>query len=399
VKSVGIVTVGRSDFGVYRPILQRMLTESDLELRLYVSGMHLSQEHGYTVAEIEREGFPIEERIEMLLPSDTPESISKSVALGISGFAQLFATRPPDILLAMGDRFEMYAASLAALPFRIPVAHLGGGEITEGAFDDALRHSMTKLSHLHFVLSEECAARVRQLGEEAWRIHICGAPSLDSLHNMRLLTAAELRTRLNLPLTMPFQLVTYHPVTLEYEDTRSQIENLLKAIEETGLPVLFTAPNADTASRTIRASIESYVASHSDAWFIENLGTQNYFSVMAIADVMIGNSSSGLVEAPTFKLPVVNIGNRQKGRSRGANVIDAGYEPAAIGNAIRAALTPAFRESLRNLVNPYGTGNAAAIVVEELRAVRLNTRLTQKRFVHQPQLPGNSAAGSRHPDR
>ena len=379
-RTIGVVSVGRSDYGIYLPILRAIEADPSLRLHLIISGMHLSPEFGLTANIIESDGFEIGERVEMLLSSDTPQAISKSMGLGLIGFAQAYARLRPDILLVLGDRFEMHAAALAALPFKIPIAHIHGGEVTEGAIDDALRHSITKLSHLHFVSTQEYARRIEQLGEEPWRIMVSGAPSLDNLHQLELLSKDALAAKFALRLAPPPLLVTFHPVTLEYEETEWQISELLAALDASQMPVVFTMPNADTSGRVIIRMIERFVETHESAQIADNLGTQAYFSMMSLAAAMVGNSSSGIIEAASFKLPVVNIGTRQQGRVQPANVIDVGYQREAILKGIRKALQPAFRESLRNLVNPYGEGNAAVKIVEHLREVVLDGRLVTKKF-------------------
>jgi UDP-hydrolysing UDP-N-acetyl-D-glucosamine 2-epimerase len=380
-RTVGIVTVARSDYGIYLPLLKRIQADPDLQLHLFVSGMHLSPEFGLTVESIEADGFEIGERVEMLLSSDTPAGITKSVGLGIVGFAQVFTRSCPDLLIVLGDRFEMYAAALAALPFKIPVAHIHGGEVTQGAIDDALRHSMTKLSHLHFVSTDEYAERVIQMGEEPWRVVVSGAPGLDNLYAVKLLGREELATKFALNLgEEPFLLATFHPVTLEYEQAERQIAELLAALETLGAPVVFTMPNADTGGRVIARRIEEFVTAHSLAQAVDNLGTEGYFSMMALATAMVGNSSSGIIEASSFELPVVNIGTRQQGRVRGANVIDVGYEREDILQALQCALNPQFRTSLHGIQNPYGSGVASERIVETLRRVRLDNKLIVKRF-------------------
>ena len=379
-RTIGVVTVARSDYGIYLPVLRQIQADSDLRLHLFVSGMHLSPEFGLTVRAIEADGFEVGERVEMLLSSDSPEGIAKSIGLGTIGFAQAYARYRPDILLVLGDRFEMYAAALAALPFKIPVAHIHGGEVTHGAIDDALRHSITKLSHLHFVATETYARRVAQLGEEPWRITVSGAPGLDNLHAIRLLTIEELGARYSLCLQPPPLLVTFHPASLEHEQTEWQIGELLAALDDAGLPAVFTLPNADTGGRVIHRMIAEYVGERPSAWLVDNLGTQAYFSLMAVAAAMVGNSSSGIIEAPSLGLPAVNIGTRQAGRVRGANVIDVGYERAAILEGIRQAVRPEFRESLRQMQNPYGCGRASGKIVERLKTVPLDDNLILKRF-------------------
>ncbi len=361
-----------------------------LDLRLVVSGMHLSAQHGSTVRAIEEDGFDIAERIEILLSSDTPQGISKSVGLGVIGFAQLFDRWRPDIMVVVGDRFEMHAAALAALPFKIPIAHISGGELTEGAIDDALRHSLTKLSHLHFPATEEYARRIIQLGEEPWRVIVAGEPSLDQLHTMQLLPREELERRFELRLNQPFVMVTFHPVTLEYEQAEEQITELLAAIEVSGVAAVFTMPNADTGNHVIREKIRGFVAEHADSRLVDNFGIHAYFSMMSLAAAMVGNSSSGLLEAASFQLPAVNIGTRQDGRVRARNVIDVGYNRENILHAITKAVSPEFRASLRGLVNPYGGGNASRIITDRLRTVELGDRLIRKKFYDLPILENDA---------
>jgi len=380
-RTIAVVTAGRADYAICLPVLRRIEADPELKLHLIVSGMHLSPEFGLTVNSIVADGFEVADRVEMLLSSDTPEGIGKSMGLGITAFAQLYARLRADILVVLADRFEMHAAALAALPFKIPVAHIEGGDLTEGAIDDALRHSITKLSHLHFVSTEEYANRVVQLGEEPWRVIVSGAPSLDNLKSLKLLTAAELERTYGMLPQQPPLLVTYHPVTLEYENTGQQIYELLEALKTFEMPIIFTQPNADTYGRVIMRAISEFVGNQPSARLINNLGTQDYLSMMSYAGVMVGNSSSGIIEAPSFKLPVVNIGTRQRGRVRAANVIDVGYSREEITYGINKALQPAFRNSLSNLVNPYGTGDAAEKIVERLKTVVLtDERILSKKF-------------------
>lgn len=379
-RTIGVATVGRSDYGLYRPILQRVQEDPTLRLQMYVGGMHLSPEFGMTVSEIERDGFPIAERVEMLLSSDSPQGIAKAIGLGTIGFAQAFARSRPDILLVLGDRFDMFTAALAALPLNIPLAHIHGGEATEGLIDEAVRHSITKFSHLHFVSTEPYRERVIQLGEEPWRVVVSGAPGLDNLCEIPLLSEDELERTLNFPLLPPPLLVTVHPVTLESESVAVQVEQLMAALESADHPVVFTYPNADTYGRLIIQAIDKYVSTHDKARAFVNLGTQVYLSLMRHAAAMIGNSSSGIVEAASFLLPVVNIGNRQRGRVRGRNVIDVENISSEILHGIRCALDPDFRNGLIGMKNPYGDGRAAPKIVEILRTVRMDQNLLMKRF-------------------
>lgn len=379
-RTIGVVTVGRSDYGIYLPVLRRIEKDPSLRLLLMVAGMHLSQEFGLTISAIEMDGFEIAARVEIPYLSDTPEGIARSMGVAVAGYAESLARLRPDILVVLGDRFEMYAAALAALPFKIPIAHIHGGELTEGAIDDALRHSLTKLSHLHFVATEEYARRVIQLGEEPWRVTVTGAPSLDNLYSTERLSVKELEERFDVELPHAPLLVTFHPVTLEFEQAAWQTGELLAALDALGRRVVFTSPNADTGGRAIRKLIEAYVDAHDNAVLVDNLGTQAYFSLMSIAAAMVGNSSSGIIEAPSFKLPVVNIGTRQDGRLRAANVIDVGYKREEILSGLRKAIKPGFRAGVKELTNPYGNGNAAEKIVQRLKIVALDDTLVRKRF-------------------
>ena len=379
-RTVGVVTVARSDYGLLRPVLTRIVGDTDLELRLLVSGMHLSPEFGLTVSEIEGDGFEPSARIEMLVSSDSPEGIAKSMGLGTAGFAQAYAIQQPDILLVLGDRFEMHAAAVAALPFKIPIGHIHGGESTEGLIDEPIRHSLTKMSHLHFVSTEAHGRRVIQMGEAPWRVVVSGAPGLDNLRSFTLLNRGELERTCGLSLSEPPILVTYHPVTLEFEDTEYHMTELLDALDQADRPVVFTYPNADTRGRVIIEKINGFVEQQEKAHVVVNLGTRAYFSLMSHSLAMVGNSSSGIIEAASFKLPVVNIGNRQRGRIHDKNVIDVGYGREDILTGIRKAASPDFKASLADLVNPYGDGRAAERIVDRIKSVPLDKELILKRF-------------------
>jgi UDP-hydrolysing UDP-N-acetyl-D-glucosamine 2-epimerase len=379
-RRVVAVTTSRADWGIYLPVLRAIQGDPELDLVLIVGGTHLSPLHGMTLNLIESDGFEISARVPLDLTSDSAPAIAQAMGDAVSGSAEALTELSPDLLLVLGDRYEMHAAALAALPLKIPVAHIHGGEVTEGAIDDALRHSMTKLSHLHFVTTEEHRRRVIQLGEEPWRVHVCGAPSLDNLRTMDLLTRDQIGERFGITLPPKFLLVTQHPVTLEYEQTEEQTHQLLSALARSGLPVLFTRANADTHGQIINRMIDVHVRSHSGSQVVDTLGTQGYFSVMSHATVMVGNSSSGLIEAASFELPVVNVGSRQRGRVRGGNVIDTPCRSEEVLGAIEHALSSGFRESLRGMANPYGDGNAAEVIVQVIRETELGPNLIVKRF-------------------
>ena len=385
-RTVGVVTVARSDYGPYRPVLRRIQGDTELELLLIVAGMHLSPQFGMTVNAIEDDGFGVDERVEMLLSSGSPEGAAKSMGLGTVGFAQVYARNRPDILLVLGDRYEMLAAAAAALPFKIPVAHIHGGESTEGAIDESIRHSITKMAHLHFASTEAYAKRIVQMGEEPWRVTVSGAPALDNICQIELMSRADLESEYGLDLAVPPLLVTYHPVTLEHEQTEAQMAELLYALEGWRGSIVFTYPNADTGYHAIVRLVEDFVSRVPDANMIVNMGTTGYFSLLAQVSAMVGNSSSGIVEAASFKLPVVNVGSRQAGRIRPRNVVDVECSRYAIGEGIRQATSPETRDSLVDLVNPYGDGHAAKRIVERLRTVSLDSRLIVKRF-HDVDMP------------
>lgn len=383
-RTITVITGARSDYGILLPVLRKLKQAPDICLRLIAAGMHLVPEFGNTVKQIEDDGFVVEDKIDMLLASDTPEAIAKSMGLGTIGFAQAFARRSTDLLVTLGDRTETHAAVVAALPFKIAVAHIHGGEISEGAIDDCLRHSITKMSHLHFVATEAYGRRVCQMGEEPWRVTVSGAPALDNIREIPLLSIRELEARFSVRLPKPPLIVTYHPVTLEHEDAEWQTGELLAALDQVDMPIIITKSNSDTGGRLIAQMMKAFTETHPNCSLVDNLGTQGYFSLMAQAGAMVGNSSSGLIEAPSFQLPVVNIGNRQRGRSRAANVIDVGYSRDEILAGIRRALEPMFRSGLRDLVNPFGNGQAAEIIVDTLRRVPIDDRLICKRFCDVP---------------
>lgn len=377
-RTIAVVTVARSDYGIYRSVLEALAADRRLALKIVAAGTHLSARHGLTARLIVKDGHRIAARVPTVSSSDEPEGIADAMARAAAGFGRAWKKLRPDLILVLGDRYEMHAAALAALPFLIPVAHIHGGELTEGAFDDSLRHSLTKLSHLHFPATKGAARRIVQLGEEPWRVLVSGAPALDAFLSRKPLPRAEWARRLALPEGPAPLLVTFHPVTLEYRSAESQTKELLAALSRADRPVVFTMPNADTRAGKIRRLITRFVARRPSARAFENLGDL-YPSTLAHAAAMVGNSSSGIIEAPSFGLPVVNIGTRQGGRERAANVIDCAPARAAISAALRRALDPRFRRSLAARANPYGRGRAAKLIAARLATVEL-ARLIPKKF-------------------
>ncbi len=379
-RTIGIVTTTRADYGIYLPILEKIKSHSPLSVMLYVSGTHLSREHGYSVEEIERDGFPIAARIPLPLENDSPAGIARSMGKAAIGFADAFEVTRPDVLLVLGDRYEMHAAAVAAVPFGIPLAHLHGGELTYGAIDDSFRHSLTKLSHIHFASTEVYARRIVQMGEEPWRVIVSGAPALDQVSHMKFLSRKALEKKCEIDLSQPTILVTFHPVTREFEQTSEYISKLLKALDAfPGFNLVFTYPNADTQGSVIIRKISKFVEKRPNASIVKNFGQQGYFGMMAEAAVMVGNSSSGIIEAPSFKLPVVNIGTRQSGRIKAGNVIDSGYEPGSIRRAIQEAISPDFKKVVRRVANPYGDGRAAERIISVLSSIEMKG-ITIKQF-------------------
>jgi UDP-hydrolysing UDP-N-acetyl-D-glucosamine 2-epimerase len=380
-REIAVVSVARSDYGIYLPILKEIRSCPDLSLRMMISGMHLSPFYGNTAHFIEEDGFFVSDRIEMLISSDSPEGISKSIGLGVIGFSQAFSRKKPDILMVLGDRFDMFSAVIASVPFNIPVAHIHGGEITEGAIDDSIRHAITKMSHIHFVSTEVYAERVIQMGEEPWRVMVSGAPGLDNLSSIKLLSLYEFNNKFHTSIQSPPLLITYHPVTREYEETDWQITELLSALSHFDMPIIITMPNADTNNSIILERIRAYQQiHHQNVWLFDNLGNEGYMSIMSHAAAMVGNSSSGIIEAASFQLPVVNIGIRQNGRIRANNVVDVSNFKKDIIHGINHVLERKFREGIKNLKNPYGDGKAAKIIIDYLLHIPLDEKLLLKKF-------------------
>ena len=381
-RRIGVVTVGRSDYGIYFPVLRLLNRDNDFDLKLIVAGAHLSPTFGNTVQEIENDGFPIASRIAVQMPGDSRQDVAVATGQSVEQFAEALANLRPDILLVLGDRYEMFAAGVAALPLRIPVAHIHGGELTQGAIDDAMRHCLTKLSHLHFAATEEYGKRIRQLGEESWRVHVTGSPAIDSILSAEAIPRADLETELGLNLSRTL-LITYHPVTLQ-SDQSGQISALLTALSDSDHDLLFTYPNADSDNSEILTRVKEFIGTRKRARLVSNLGHRRYHSVQEYVAAMVGNSSSGIIEAASFHLPVVNVGIRQMGRVRAANVIDVEPSSDAIRNGIARAVSRDFRSSLASLVNPYGDGHAAERIVAALKSVELEESLIIKRFVDVP---------------
>lgn len=379
-RRVAVVTVGRSDYGIYQPVLAALSARGDVEAGLIVGAAHLVAAHGEGEAAIRRDGHTILDTVEMLMAADTRAATALSIGIGAAGFARAFARVKPDLIILLGDRYEMFAAAGAAVPLDIPLLHLHGGEVTEGAMDERFRHAITKLSHLHCVATPLAGQRVRQMGEEAWRVEVTGAPGLDALLGREPADRAALFAGIGMQDRGGFLLVTFHPVTTEPDPEGRQVAALLGALRGSGMQLLCTIANADPGGAAINAALRAEEAARPDAVkVVTGLGPL-YGAAMAHAAAMIGNSSSGVIEACSFGLPVVNIGSRQDGRERSANLIDCACEEAAITAALVRALSPEFRARAKAAENVYGDGRAGGRIARITAETPLDERLRVKRF-------------------
>ncbi len=379
---IGVVTGGRAEYGLLAPLIKKIKSDQALELRLYVTAMHLSPQHGNTYKIIENDGYTINEKVEMLISSDKPEAIAKSIGLGMIGFADAFRNNKPDILVMLGDRYELLSSAIAAMIQRIPIAHLHGGESTEGLIDEAIRHSITKMSHFHFVSTDKYRKRIIQMGENPEYIYNVGAIGLDNIRSMKLMTRDELEQSFDIKFGKQVFLVTYHPVTLESGSSKAHIHSLLSALNQYHeATIIFTQPNADTDSNIIADEIRKYVYDYSKyCRYIETLGQIKYLSMCSVSDAIIGNSSSGIIEVPSFHVPTVNIGDRQKGRLMPASVINCSSDEKSIKSAIDKALDREFKASIGSIKNPYGDGNTADKIIEILKKVGISDKVLKKSF-------------------
>lgn len=376
-RRIGVVTTSRADYShLYWP-LHELASHPLVELGVFVLGAHLSPKFGLTVSQIERDGFPIRARIECLLSSDTDTGMAKTIGLATLGLADAFAAWRPDLLLLIADRYEMLAPASAALAMRIPIAHIEGGEVSQGAIDDQVRNALTKLAHIHFTSTETARERVGGMGEEMWRVHRAGAPSIDHLHRSSLLDLGALETRLGIGIGSPSLLVAWHPTTILH-NTNAEAEQFYAALERFKGQLIFVFPNADAGSYELIERSRLLAQTRHETYIFINLDAVTYLSLLGQVDAMIGNSSSGIMEAASFALPVVNVGMRQQGRERARNVIDSPAESVAIQNAIRTALAPDFRQSLRGMNNPYGNGTAAQTIARVLTSVPLEGLLIKE---------------------
>ena len=379
-RKICVVTGTRAEYGLLRWVMEGIRNSTKLDLQVIATGMHLSPEFGLTYREIEKDGFRIDRKVEMLLSSDTPVGIAKSMGLCSVGFADAFQELNPDLIVILGDRFELFSAVSVAMVSRIPVAHLHGGEATEGLIDESIRHSITKMSHLHFVAAEEYKKRVIQLGEQPDRVFNVGGLGIDNILKLRLLDRTKLENSIKFKLGSKNLLITFHPVTLENSTSAQQMGELLSALNKLdNTNLIFTMPNSDTDGRVLFQIIEDYVSSNIKSVVFTSLGQLRYLSCLKHVDGVIGNSSSGLLEVPTFKIGTINIGDRQRGRLKAISVIDCEPNEPSISSAIKKLYSADYQNRLTTVKNPYGCGGASESIVNILNDVSLDG-LLKKRF-------------------
>jgi GDP/UDP-N,N'-diacetylbacillosamine 2-epimerase (hydrolysing) len=366
-KTICVLTATRAEYGLLKTIIQKLDKVDDVIVKVAVTGMHLSSEFGLTYQEIECDGIAIDKKIAILLSADTAVSISKSMALAMISFAEYFEESKPDLLIVLGDRYETLAVCCAAMNAMIPIVHLYGGETTEGAIDESIRHSITKMSYLHLTSTDAYRKRVIQLGENPKRVYTVGAMGIENILQTSLLSKTELEKSIGFCLDKPYAVVTFHPVTLEYLEAGNQFQQVLLAIDEfKNMQFVFTKANADANGRVINKMIDDYVEKHENTVVFASLGMLRYLSAVKYADMVIGNSSSGLVEVPTFGIPTINIGDRQKGRLQAKSVIDCSTVSKNIKQAMHLALSEAFKQSIANCENPYGNGQTSDKIVNTI---------------------------------
>lgn len=379
VKKICVVTGSRAEYGLLRWVVGRISNSKQLKLQLVVTGSHLSHEFGYSVGEIERDGFNVDYRVETLLSSDTSVGVSKSIGLGVIALSEVLEQAEPDLVLVLGDRYEIFAAVTAAMIARVPIAHIHGGELTEGAVDDVIRHAITKMSHLHFVAADEYRNRVIQMGEQPSRVFNVGGLGVESVKRTELMSLDEIEASLGIELLQPSFLVTYHPATLEQDFSADGFRKLLDGLRTFGrAQFLFTMPNADTEGRIINSMIKEFCAEVENAHHFDSLGRVLYLSTMAQVSAVVGNSSSGLLEAPAMGIPTVNIGNRQNRRLKASSVIDCELQTMAISQSLSQATSEGFLKNLSNIENPYGSGKTSEKILLLLEKITREDLLVKK---------------------
>tara|TARA_B100000795_G_scaffold269912_1_gene261085 strand:+ start:2064 stop:3227 length:1164 start_codon:yes stop_codon:yes gene_type:complete len=381
-RKIAIFTGTRAEYGLLYWIIKEIHESKDLELILMVGGTHLSHEYGMTIDQIRKDGFPISDKLEFILSSETPVGISKSMALALISSAESFERNTPDLLIVLGDRFEALAITQSAMIARVPIAHIHGGETTEGLIDEAIRHSITKMSHFHFTSTDEYRKRVIQLGENPANVFNYGAPGIDSIKKIKLLNKRELSKKIHFSLNTPYFMLTYHPVTLSNSGGEEELNHLLQALDSyPNFNLIVSYPNADTNSRGLIERLEAYKNTNPDRVYLSHsLGQLKYLSLLKHSELAIGNSSSGLIEAPSFKIPTINIGHRQSGRISGNTVISCDAKVKDIKKSIDKATSNSFKEKIKNSKNPYGDGKSSKKIVNFIKKVDLNNILMKRFF-------------------
>lgn len=380
-RKILVVTGTRAEYGLLYWTMKKIKEDENLELQLIVTGNHLVPEYGLTVESIKRDGFRIDEEIDMIISSNNKSAILKSMGIEMIQMAQVLERLKPDIMLVLGDRYEIFIAVTCAMMMNIPIAHMNGGESTEGAIDEQIRHAITKMSHIHFPGAESYKEKIIKMGEEPWRVNNVGQAGIENIKRLNLLNREEICNELGIDCYKKILLITYHPTTLKVDGIHSEIDNLLFALEECSEEIIFTYPNADFGSRYIVDKINEFVNKRSNAHIFYSLGQLRYLSVMKNCDAVIGNSSSGILEAPYFKVPVVNIGDRQKGRLRCKNIIDCSNNQIDIEKAIYLAVyDQEFRESIFDIKNIYGDGNTSEEIVKILKNIDIDKKLLLKKL-------------------
>ncbi len=379
-KKIAVLTATRAEYGLLRRIILALNNTEEFEAEVVVTGAHLSPEFGLTYHDILDDNIPIARKIEILLSSDTPTGISKSMGLALISFAEYFEESRPDALIVLGDRYETLAVCCAAMNARIPIVHLYGGETTEGAVDEAIRHSITKMSYLHFTATEQYRQRVIQLGEHPDRVFKVGAIGIENILKTKLLSKSDLEESISFSLNQPYAVVTFHPVTLESKSAGTQFKEILRAFaRHSEMKYIFTKANADTDGRIINQMIDEYVLENTNAVCFESLGSLRYLSAVKYSSVVIGNSSSGLLEVPSLKVPTINIGDRQKGRLQADSVLNCSADAVEIDRAMRLACSGEFRDKIASVKNPYGDGETSEKIVGVLKNVFAKKELNLKK--------------------
>ncbi len=383
-RKILVVTGTRAEYGLLYWTMKAIQQDNDLQLQLIVTGSHLSTEYGYTVEQIRADGFKIDEEIDMLIDSQKKSALVKAMGLELIQMAQVFDRLEPDLLLILGDRYETFIAATCAMMMNVPIAHMNGGESTEGLIDEQIRHAITKMAHIHFTGAEPYKERVIKMGEEPWRVFNVGQAGLENIKRVNLLEKEELEKELGIKFGEVVFLINYHPVTLDHANMEDKVDNLLRAILNYNAQYIFTYPNADFGNRVIIDKIKKFIKSNKNAYLFSSLGQMKYLSLLKYVDVMIGNSSSGIIESLSFKLPVVNIGDRQKGRLRNRNIIDVNDSKQGIIDAINTAINDKeFIESLKTVENLFGEGRTSEKVTNILKTVTIDNRLLSKSLFYQ----------------